>query len=69
MPRREAIGQQIVLVEADSEGELDAAFATLAQRRVGALAVAADQFFTVRREQIIALTARYAMPAAAGVRP
>jgi len=40
--RREAIGQQIVLVEADSEGELDAAFATLAQRRVGALAVAAD---------------------------
>jgi ABC-type uncharacterized transport system substrate-binding protein len=58
-----AIGQQIVVVEAGSESELDAAFATLAQRRVGALVVAADQFFTVRREQIIALTARYAMPA------
>jgi ABC-type uncharacterized transport system substrate-binding protein len=58
-----AIGQQIVVVEAGSDGELDAAFAALAQQRVSALVVAADQFFTVRREQIIALTARYAMPA------
>src|SRR5262245_19578817 len=58
-----AIGQQIVVVEAGSDGELDAAFAALAQHRVGALIVAADQFFTVRREQLIALTARYAMPA------
>jgi putative tryptophan/tyrosine transport system substrate-binding protein len=58
-----AIGQQIVVVEAGSDGELDTAFATLAQHQVGALVVAADQFFTVRREQIIALTGRYAMPA------
>jgi putative tryptophan/tyrosine transport system substrate-binding protein len=58
-----AIGQQIVVVEAGSETELDAALAALAQRQVGALVVAADQFFTFRREQIIALTARYAMPA------
>jgi putative tryptophan/tyrosine transport system substrate-binding protein len=58
-----AIGQQIVVVEAGSDGELDAAFAALAQRQVGALVVAADQFFTVRREQIVALAARYAMPA------
>jgi putative ABC transport system substrate-binding protein len=61
-----AIAQQIVIVEAGSDGELDAAFAALAQRRVGALVVAADQFFTVRREQIIALTARYAMPSPVG---
>src|ERR1700730_17006302 len=58
-----AIGQQVAIVEAGSESELDAAFAALAQRQVGALVVAADQFFTVRREQIIALAARYAMPA------
>jgi putative tryptophan/tyrosine transport system substrate-binding protein len=58
-----AIGQLIVVVEAGSAGELDAAFGTLTQHHVGALVVAADQFFTVRREQIIALTARYAMPA------
>ena len=58
-----AIGQQIVVVEAGSAGELDAAFGTLTQHHVGALVVAADQFFGVRREQIIALAARYAMPA------
>ena len=58
-----AIGQQVAIVEAGSESDFDAAFAALAQRQVGALVVAADQFFTVRREQIIALTARYAMPA------
>jgi putative tryptophan/tyrosine transport system substrate-binding protein len=58
-----AIGQQIVVVEAGSDGEFDAAFAALAQRQVGALVVAADQFFTARRERIVALAARYAMPA------
>jgi putative tryptophan/tyrosine transport system substrate-binding protein len=58
-----AIGQQIVVVEAGSDGEFDAAFAALVQRRAGALVVAADQFFTVRREQLLAFTARYAMPA------
>src|SRR5262249_44550350 len=55
-----AIGQQIVVVEAGSDGELDAAFATLAHHRVDALIVAADQFFTFRRGQLIALTRRYA---------
>jgi putative ABC transport system substrate-binding protein len=58
-----AIGQQIMVVEAGSDGEFDAAFTALAERRVGALVVAADQFFTGRREQLLALTARYAMPA------
>jgi putative tryptophan/tyrosine transport system substrate-binding protein len=58
-----ATGQQIVLVEAGSESEFDAAFAALVQRRVGALVTSADQFFTARREQIVALAARYAMPA------
>jgi len=58
-----AIGQQIMVVEAGSDGEFDAAFTALAERRVGALVVAADQFFTGRREQLLALAARYAMPA------
>ena len=39
-----AIGQQIVVVEAGSDGEFDAAFAALAQHQAGALIVAADQF-------------------------
>jgi putative ABC transport system substrate-binding protein len=58
-----AVGQHIVVVEAGSDGEFDGAFAALAQRQVSALVVAADQFFTARRERIVALAARYAMPA------
>ena len=46
-----------------TEGEIDAVFASLAQRQAGALVVAGDPFFTVRRDQLVALTARYAVPA------
>jgi ABC-type uncharacterized transport system substrate-binding protein len=58
-----AVGQQIVVVEAGSDGELDGAFAALVQRRAGALIVAADIFFNSRRERIVALAARHAFPA------
>jgi putative ABC transport system substrate-binding protein len=58
-----AIGQQIDVVRASSESEIDAAFARLAQRHDGALLVADDPFFSVRRDQIVALAARYAIPA------
>jgi putative ABC transport system substrate-binding protein len=58
-----AVGQQIVVAEAGSDGELDGAFASLVQRRAGALVVAADIFFNARREQIVALAARHALPA------
>jgi putative ABC transport system substrate-binding protein len=57
------VGQQILVVEAGSDGEFDAAFAALAQRQAGALVVAADIFFTARRERIVALVARLAIPA------
>jgi putative ABC transport system substrate-binding protein len=58
-----AIGQQIDVLRASSESEVDAAFARLAQRRDGALLVADDPFFSVRGDQIVALAARYAIPA------
>ena len=58
-----AVGQHIVVVEAGSDDELDAAFAALAQRQVHALVTAADIYFTARRERIVALAARYAIPA------
>jgi putative ABC transport system substrate-binding protein len=58
-----AIGQQIHLLNASNEGEIDAAFAALAQLGVVALAVGADPFFANRREQLVALAARYGIPA------
>jgi putative ABC transport system substrate-binding protein len=57
------IGQRTLMLTATTETEIDTAFATLAQQRVGALMVCADPFFDVRRERIVALAARYRVPA------
>jgi putative ABC transport system substrate-binding protein len=64
----QALGQQLFVVKAASEYEIDAAFAILAQERVGALLVGNDVFFYSRREQIVALAARHGMPAIYNVR-
>jgi hypothetical protein len=53
----------IAIVDARDEREIEAAFATLAQRRTAAVLVASDPFFFSRREQIVALVARYRLPA------
>ncbi|HZO00099.1 MAG TPA: ABC transporter substrate-binding protein [Burkholderiales bacterium] len=59
----ETIGQQIVVLHAGTERDLDTAFATLAQQRVDALLVGADPFFASQRAQLIALTQTHAVPA------
>src|SRR5665213_2970513 len=56
-------GVQLPIVKAATEGGIDAAFAALGDRRAQALIVASDPFFAGRREQIVALAARYAVPA------
>ena len=47
---------------ASTEADLETAFANLAQRRISALVIIGDLFFTNHRAQIVALAARYAMP-------
>jgi putative tryptophan/tyrosine transport system substrate-binding protein len=58
-----SIGRQVHVLTASSQGEFDAVFASLVRQGIGGLLVAADPFFTSRREQVIALAARYALPA------
>jgi putative ABC transport system substrate-binding protein len=60
---RRVLGRPIAIINARDDREIEAAFATLAQRRIGALLVASDPFFFGRREQIVALAARYKLPA------
>ena len=58
-----ALGQQIHILHASNEAELEAAFTTARQVGAGALLVAADPFFNSRRTYIIGLAARQAIPA------
>jgi putative tryptophan/tyrosine transport system substrate-binding protein len=58
-----AVGQQIHILNASSEQELDAAFASLAKLGVGALLVGSDPFFNSRRSYLVSLAARARVPA------
>jgi ABC-type uncharacterized transport system substrate-binding protein len=57
------LGRQLLIVNAGAASEIDAAFATLRQHRAGALLVAGDPLYSGRRQQIVALAARDAIPA------
>jgi putative ABC transport system substrate-binding protein len=59
----EQLGYKLVVVKASTVNEIDAAFATLVQAKVGGLLVSPDGFFTGRRVQITTLAARHAIPA------
>ena len=58
-----ALGQQLLVLNASSDQELDAAFVTIAQQQVAALLVASDLFFFDQRDRLVALAARQAIPA------
>ncbi len=58
-----AIGQQIDVLRADNERDIDQAFRTMVQQRSDALLVALDPFFNSRREQLVTLAAYHAIPA------
>jgi putative tryptophan/tyrosine transport system substrate-binding protein len=57
------LGRQLLVLNASSASEIDAAFATMRERRAGALLVGADPFLASRPQQIVALAARDAIPA------
>jgi ABC-type uncharacterized transport system substrate-binding protein len=58
-----AKGVQLPVLKAGTESEIDAAFPTLVEPHAGALFVGGDPFFNSRREQLVALASRHAVPA------
>src|SRR5262249_11597491 len=58
-----ALGQQVSILSANTEREIDVAFATVTGSHAGALLVGSDPFFNNERDQIVALAARHAIPA------
>ena len=58
-----SFGLQLHVLRARNEEEIDAAFTTLAKLPAGALIVDSDPFFNARRDQFVALAARFAVPA------
>jgi ABC-type uncharacterized transport system substrate-binding protein len=57
-----AIGRRLEVLKASTERDLEAAFTTIVARQVGALIVMPDPLFFLRREQLVALEARYGVP-------
>jgi putative ABC transport system substrate-binding protein len=58
----QSLGLQLRIVNASTEREIDAAFANFAEQRLKALIVTADAFFSGRRDQLVSLAARHALP-------
>ena len=56
------VGQRLVILDGSSDQEIDVSYANLAKQNVDALIVGSDPFFDPRRDRMIALSARYAMP-------
>jgi putative ABC transport system substrate-binding protein len=57
------LGLQLLVLNASTERDFEAAFSTLIQRGAGALLIATDPFLNSRSEQLVALAARHALAA------
>jgi putative tryptophan/tyrosine transport system substrate-binding protein len=64
----QASGQELMVVEAGSDRDIETAFATFAQRAAVALFIGSHAFFNSRRERVAALAVRHALPAAYSLR-
>jgi putative tryptophan/tyrosine transport system substrate-binding protein len=58
-----AKGVQLRILKADAESEIGAAFASLVELHAGALVLAPDPLFNTRRELLVTLASRHAVPA------
>jgi putative tryptophan/tyrosine transport system substrate-binding protein len=58
----ESLGQKLVVVQAHTDSELEAAFVALVRQRAGALMVLGDAFFLSRRNKLVELAARQTIP-------
>jgi putative ABC transport system substrate-binding protein len=58
-----ALGLELVLLNASSETDIETAFASFVERRVDGVIVGSDPLFLSRRDQVVALAARSAIPA------
>src|SRR5262245_26513068 len=58
-----ASGLRVQIAHASNDEEIESAFATLSKQQIGAVMVGSDPFYISRREKIIALATRYAIPA------
>jgi putative ABC transport system substrate-binding protein len=56
------VGRELRMVTASNEGEIDAAYASIAQQPGAAVMTATDPYLFVRRDQLVGLAARYALP-------
>jgi putative ABC transport system substrate-binding protein len=56
------LGVELLILNASSERDIDAAFADFVQQRINAVVVGADALFLSRRDQLVGLAARHAIP-------
>jgi putative ABC transport system substrate-binding protein len=57
-----ALGRQVRILSASTEGEIEAAFEAATRQRIAALLISGDAFFTNRRNQVATLAARHTIP-------
>ena len=63
-----AVGQKLIVISATNASEIEAAFAAFVHQGAGALITTSGAFTFSHRQEIVALAARYALPASYGVR-